>query len=373
MRKIPNYQSDYRIVALSKSHRTTMLLCEKGLNVLAVYEDGAFINGEKIKDSNAILLSQFEKDQEYDVFEITKEGNCIKLYDTTSLDNAIIVTNACNSNCIMCPTPEIIRKDGKTLPYDALANIIRHFPSDACHLTITGGEPFLMGRRLFDFFRILKEKFIDTEFLLLTNGRIFAVEDYVALLKETLPNNTIIGIPFHGYNPQTHDMVTQSPGSFRQTFFGVKRLLKQGFRIEVRIVVSLLTINYLDEIAKMIIEEFPTVYSVKIMGLEMLGNAAKNKDKVWVSYEVAFNKAQEAINNLIYAGIDTGLYNFPLCSVKKEYWGIYCKSISDNKVRFAEKCTECTVRDACGGLFAGSSRMASKDVKPFIKNGNDEN
>ena len=36
---------------------------------------------------------------------------------------------------------------------------------------------------------------------------------------------------------------------------------------------------------------------------------------------------------LIANGINVGLYNFPLCSVPKAYWGLYKKSISEYKIR----------------------------------------
>ena len=59
----------------------------------------------------------------------------------------------------------------------------------------------------------------------------------------------------------------------------------------------------------------------------MLGNAAVNMESVWLPYQDAFDKSEDAINILLSTGIDVAIYNFPLCVVPKKYWGIYKRSI----------------------------------------------
>ena len=65
--------------------------------------------------------------------------------------------------------------------------------------------------------------------------------------------------------------------------------------------------------------------------IKLMGNAAKNMKDVWLPYKDMFEKSEKAIRLLIKHGIDVQLYNFPLCSVKREYWDICSKSISDYK------------------------------------------
>jgi His-Xaa-Ser system radical SAM maturase HxsC len=264
----------------------------------------------------------------------------------------------------MCPSSEYSRKNASIAHVDNLLQLVNHIPSDAPHLTITGGEPFLLGKDIFRFFEAIRNKFTKTAFLLLTNGRIFSIQEYCDFLQQTLPPQTILGIPIHGYDAVTHDGVTQAPGSFHQTVAGLKNLLARGFRIELRIVVSQITAPYIDKIAELIIKEFPNVEAVKVIGLEMLGNAAKNHEQIWVPYSVAFQKSKGAIVSLISAGIDVGLYNFPLCAVDQEFWSICAQSITDYKVRFSERCNSCIVKDACGGIFAGTYRLAKDNIAP---------
>lgn len=362
---IPNYC--YGPLAATLINNKERLSAEQkpDLNYLTCSNHELWLLPQNIRlSSSPEIVKNFEVVQDFSVFEIDENGRAILYYDDGSDDNAFVVTNACNSSCIMCPTPDGIRKHGGTASLEKLLRIVRQMPSDPPHLTITGGEPFLFGRDIFPFFSSLKEKFITTDFLLLTNGRIFSIPDYCVELKKTLPQRTIIGIPIHGFDEVSHDSITRAPGSFVQTQIGIKNLLSLGFYIEIRIVVSKLNAAYIDKIADLICKEFPTANCVKIMGLEMFGNAAHNEKDVWIPYRQAFLCVEPAIKTLISHGIDVALYNFPLCSVDQGYWSICRKSISDYKVRYAKDCDACKVRDACGGIFSGTIRLAEKDVIP---------
>lgn len=364
--KLSNYDKKYRIAAFSICNETTNLLLSKNLNVM-LFDNSRIVF---LPENTSIHLTEIEKDLlkkccEFDVFEIDIRGNAYKYYNSASIDNAILITNRCNSNCIMCPTAEIIRKSHTDYDVNTLLKIIKHFPDDAPHITITGGEPFLMKKDIFNIFNYLKENLNYTSYLLLTNGRAFCSKEYTMLFKESSPIDLTLGIPLHGYNADTHDKITQAPGSFNQTFIGLKNLLSIGARIELRIVISKLNAEFITKIAELITLEFKDIFCVKFIGLEMTGNAAKNFDNVWIDYPIAFLKSQNAINLLIENGIDVGIYNFPLCAVKKEYWNICEKSISDYKVRFSNDCDMCIVKDACGGIFSGTIRMAKEKIKPI--------
>ncbi len=363
--KFDNYTFDYHIYSLAKSKAVLDDLISKGIDciyyndrIAQLYPIDTFF---ELTEREQKLLDECES---YDVFEIDSSGNAYKCFDNKSLDNAIFITNQCNSNCIMCPTPELLRKTKSFYTADILIEIAKHFPSDCAHITITGGEPFLLGKEIFNLFLYLKETFRETQFLLLTNGRVFSNNEYSYLLYKNAPEQLCIGIPIHGHTPKLHDKITQSTGSFYQTFNGIKNLLNLNIKIEIRIVISNLNKDFLKEIAELISNNFSQIMCVKFIGLEMTGAAAKNEKEVWLGYPEAFQKSKEAISILINSGIDVGIYNFPLCAVEKEYWYICEKSISPHKVRFADICRTCSVADACGGLFSGTIRLAKKELYP---------
>ena len=132
---------------------------------------------------------------------------------------------------------------------------------------------------LFDFLEFLKRKFEKTEFLFLTNGRIFSVKKYVDLFRETAPVNSIVAIPIHGSKSEIHDAITCAENSLIQTKQGIKNLLKIGTRVEIRLVVCKLNAEDIVNITDMIVNEFPQIEYVSILAMEMTGNAYVNWKK----------------------------------------------------------------------------------------------
>lgn len=366
--RIEDYQYKYHIFSFSKDQQSLESLLKQNLDVLYLDSNALYIFPyNKILTNDIDVLKQFSECSNYDVFEISEDGNAYLYYDSTSNDNAFVVTQRCNSNCIMCPDTEFHRRERHDADVGNLLTLIKHIPDDASHFTITGGEPFLLKSDIFTFFKALQHKLKESRFLLLTNGRALSINDYCIKLKESLPQNTIIGIPLHGYNASTHDAITQTVGSFGQTVLGVSNLLSLGLYVEIRIVVSKLNYEYINKIADFIVVNFKGICRVKIMGLEMLGNAVINRERVWISYKDAFEASVEAVKTLIMHNIDVGLYNFPLCAVDEKYWNICEKSITRSKIRFCEDCNACELKDACGGMFVGSKKYAEKDIVPIIK------
>ena len=355
---------EHVIASYAKIPLTRDYLVDMGLSVL--YFDGVRIRvlpGGPQFVADGAALRFLSRCRDYDVIEIYPDGNAYRQYRSDSDDATIVVTGRCNSNCVMCPDPDQVRRHAPIASIDTLLELVRHIPSDVPHITITGGEPFLLGEDIFLLFESLN-RFASASFLLLTNGRVFALRHYLEEAKRTLPAMMTIGIPLHGFDAHSHDSVTRAPGSFIQTMKGLHGLLQLGMNVELRIVVSKLTAAYLDQMADLIVSELDGVSCVKIMGLEMLGNARINRETVWLSYPSAARAAENAIAQIVSAGIDVSLYNFPLCAVSPRFWMLCERSISDYKVRYADICKSCTVRDACGGVFAGTLRLAQGELQP---------
>ena len=365
--RLNDYRLGNKVASLALDQETFQHLLQRHLNVIYLagcklyfYPDDLWMD---LTEAQATLFKQCDN---YDVFQVNSIGQAYRYYDNESVDNAFMLTEQCNSNCIMCPATDNMRKRKHTENVDEVLEIIRHMPSDARHITITGGEPFLLGSRIFEVFSAFKDKCRYTSFLLLTNGRALSYEPFIREFHRTAPKKIIIGIPLHGYDAMTHDAITRSPGGFEQTVRGIRNLINYGFRVELRIVVSKLNYKNITRICQLITERFPEVYRVKLMGLEMLGNAAVNQEEVWIPYDVAFGASKEGIDLLIRNAIQVGLYNFPLCAVDTEYHSIASKSITGYKIRYADECEKCHIKDACGGIFAGTIRLAKHDVKPVI-------
>lgn len=85
-------------------------------------------------------------------------------------DNALFVTSSCSNRCIMCCQPPKHGDDSDHLFQKNLA-IIASADTDTDYVCITGGEPTLIGNRLFIYMHKIWERMPDAEIHLLTNGR----------------------------------------------------------------------------------------------------------------------------------------------------------------------------------------------------------
>lgn len=363
---IPNYDYGFKIVSLAKDNDTKEDLLSDNVEFIFCDSDKIYLYPEGlIFTITEELYSKLGNYNNYDVFELWTDGTLYRCYDNSSVDNYFFVTGKCNSNCIMCPSHDFSRQHGDEVNIDKLIEISSHIPVSTRHLTITGGEPFMARKKIFELLHYVNFKFTNTEFLILTNGRIFAVEEYVECLRECINDRTIIGIPLHGSCAQKHDYITRADGSFSQTVLGIKRLLSHGIRVELRLVVCNLNVNDYLDMARLIIDEMPGVEYVSVMAAEMTGNAFANRESVWRPYGESFSIIKDSIELLINSGIDVKLYNFPLCTVDMKYWTLCEKSISPNKVTFADICEDCKYKGACGGVFSGSFNLEKDELKPI--------
>ena len=302
---------------------------------------------------------------EDDVLSIDERGIVYEQYRASSDDNAIVCTLQCNSNCIMCPCSERSRRESRLCSFEDLQELLRYIPKSARFLTITGGEPTLLKEDFFSLMSALRGGYDETGFLLLTNGRAFGDYRFAKRFAACMPDNMRVGIPLYGYNETAHDRITQTKGSFQQTVIGIQNLLHYGVETEIRVVLTKQTIDAIDGIAAYIIKYFPGIACVNLMGLEMMGNAAKNRELVWLPYRQIFEKSKCAVKRLIVNGIDAKLYNFPLCAVDKSYWEICAKSISDYKVDYSGECEGCDVKEICGGVFDSTKRVVHFTGSPI--------
>lgn len=365
--RFSDYSYGYRIASLALDDCAKEKQIEKDLSVLYVGKAEIVLLPDDVVLSNDISdVEQLHRFNNYDVLEIWENGIVNRRYNDQSDDNYFFVTGSCNSNCVMCPSPEVTRKNVPQTNISDLIELAKHIPSDAPHLTITGGEPFLVGEPIFPFIQYLKESFPITEFLFLTNGRVFSIEKYLQQFVESVPSNSIVAIPIHGSCDSVHDSITRADGSFMQTKRGIKLLLKNNIRVEIRVVVSRLNILDFDKIADIIISQFKGIEYVSVIAMEMTGNARVNMEQVWIPYREAFDSIASALRKLIENGVDVKLYNFPICTVQKPFWTLCEKSISENKVRFAESCDECKYKAACGGVFAGTFQLERDELKAIL-------
>ena len=279
--------------------------------------------------------------------------------------NTLFVINQCNSNCIMCPDTDHNRRLPNNITIEDLTRRIDSMDSKSLDVIITGGEPTLLKTQLYNMIFNCYKKMPDVKVTLLTNGRAFADKGYSELFKPFRADKFIVEIPIHGYNPETHDRITQSAGSFEQTIAGTRNIMALGIPVSIRIVLSKLNSDYLIKICEYLVKEFPQLVSISIMGLEMLGSAYKYRDKVWVDFQDVKEVLENSIEICFRGGITPQIYNFPLCLFQEKFWVFYRKSITPSKISYKPQCQGCSMKSQCGGFFFSTIRHTNFQVKPF--------
>ena len=267
----------------------------------------------------------------------------------------VYVTNQCNSNCIMCPDSVKLRTRPNEVTRENLLEKIGEINPEAEHVDITGGEPTLLKEQLPELIEAVFRQAPDAEVLMLSNGRSFAAGGYTEQFSAFAHRRLKIEIPIHGDCAELHDRIAGCPESFVQTRAGIHHLLEAGVEVGIRIVVSRLNYSRLNELIRFISREFPEIRYVNLMGMEVLGNAWKNREQVWIEFDEVKDSLQQAVEQCFACGIIPSLYNYPLCLFDRKYWYCYRNSISDYKIRYFEECEKCTEKSRLIYLLSASS------------------
>jgi His-Xaa-Ser system radical SAM maturase HxsC len=297
-----------------------------------------------------------------DIVAVEPENGFVRtLYRPDSNHNVIFATQRCNSNCLMCSQPPRDRDDTDALLQRNL-KLIRLIDKPPARLVITGGEPTLLGERLFKIITALRDKFPTTYLHMLTNGRMFAWSWYTAGLAEVKHPDFMLGVPLYSDDPGVHDYVVQARGAFDQTVLGLQQLARYGLRVEIRVVLHAITIPRLVALADYIYRNFTFAEHVALMGLENIGYAPRNMEKLWIDPADYQDQLESAVEILSTRGMHVSIYNHQLCVLRKSLWKFARKSISDWKNMYLDKCDECGVRSQCGGFFQWATKLHSAHI-----------
>jgi His-Xaa-Ser system radical SAM maturase HxsC len=307
-------------------------------------------------------LRDFDHFREGDVVVIEpKSGFVRSLYRPADKHHSLFVTERCNSNCLMCSQPPKDKDDTTELISRnlRLMKLMKPAPS---YLTITGGEPTLLGKGLFSLLRGLKEALPETEIHMLTNGRTFAWPEYVQQLAAVEHPNFSVGVPVYSDAAADHDYIVQAKGAFDQTIAGLHQLARNGIRSEVRVVLHKLTVPRLTRLAEYIYRNLTFTEHVALMGLEHIGYTPRNIEELWLDPYDYQDDLETTVEYLTQRNMTVSIYNHQLCVLRRSLWPYAQKAISDWKNTYLPECERCSKVDQCGGLFKWAAKKHSNHL-----------
>ncbi len=325
---------------------------------VALLTDRKVLPGKAATVSSVTDLSDLN---EGDVILINPDGSIRVMYESDSLHHAVLVTEQCNQNCMMCPQPHVLREASKTALNLKLISLFDRKTGD---IALTGGEPTLIGDDLFTLIKTIQRHVPMASVILLSNGVRFANFTYAQRLAAVRHPNLRIEVPLYADTDTEHNRIVGA-ATFYQTVQGLYNLARLHLSIGIRIVIHRQTYQRLPQVAEFIYRNFPFACHVMFMHLEPTGYAAQNIKKIWIDpYDCNF-ALQEAVLHLSRRNMNVSIYNAQLCVLPDVLRPFARQSISEWKNMYLPICETCKTRAACAGFFTSALRYHSVHVTPF--------
>ncbi len=279
------------------------------------------------------------------------------IYKMGSPHNSILATNRCNCRCVMCPQPPA--NDPENLIENNLKLISLLNPKKTEYLGITGGEPTLLGADLIRLIQACRDKLPQTLLTLLTNGRKLKDLEFARDLVRAGFPGLMVEIPLFADNDSEHNAIMGAKGSFYDAIEGLYNLARLGQPVGLRTVLHKLTIGRLTQYAEFIYRNLPFVAQVAFMGMETIGYAKDNLDRLWVDPYEYRDQLSSAVKYFARRMVPVSIYNHQLCILPPDLWPYARKSITTWKQAYPPVCAPCCMKESCGGIFGTGERFSS--------------
>ena len=296
---------------------------------------------------------------EGDIVQIEPNGMVNVLYEAQSPHNVLMLTERCNSSCIMCPQPKVAAEQDKT-PLNL--KLISWMDKKTRSLGLTGGEPTLLGDKLVDILLACKKTLPKTALNLLTNAIRFEDLAYAQKIAAIGHPDLMIDVPLYGATDTEHNEIVGS-NSFYKTIRGLYNLAFFRQKIGIRVVIHKANYKRLPQLAEFIYRNFPFVFHIAFMQMEPTGLARKNIEQLWIDPYDYNAELKEAVDSLFDRNMNVSIYNTQLCVLPVSLRKFAKQSISSWKNIYIDECSDCAVRQQCAGFFESSRDLHSTHIK----------
>ena len=263
-----------------------------------------------------------------------------------SSHNTLVITERCDQLCIMCSQP----------PKKYHVDLFEYFVKAACLapfntlIGISGGEPTLYKGQLFELVTTVLRRRPDLRFHILTNAQHFTSDD-LSVLRDPVFQRVCWGVPIYAPNAAMHDEIVKKTGAFNTLLQAFTYLLRAAAPVEIRTVIVKPNLPLLPDLARFVSKHLSFAHTWALMQLENIGFGRMRWQELFVDHSIEFAPIADAIDIATAYGMNTQLYNFPLCTVPLPYRTIAGQTISDWKQKYLAVCSPCTVQSQCAGFF----------------------
>lgn len=275
------------------------------------------------------------------------------------------LTMACNERCPFCnvPAEDYARKTPP--PEEIERQLQRFFDEDAGTLTISGGEPTLLRKRLLAL--VARARAGGIPFVELQTNAVLIDRDYARALAEAGVTSAFVSLLSHV--PEHHDALAGLEGAFPRCVAGIDALLDHGVTVTLNPVLALRTQAGFADFVRFVAARLPRVGTISVSAVQPHGRAGRgtNTEELLPDYAVLAEQIPEARRVAAEAGIElvNPYCGLPLCvgwtadahrsveAVEASEGGWRPTPGVENRgdKRHGEPCSACAWRTRCGGAW----------------------
>ena len=209
-----------------------------------------------------------------------------KKYELKQL--TIEITKKCFNECVHCSAYKQGEEKEKRLEKETIISIINDFVSlGGIELNISGGEPILHPN-IFEIAIHAKKKGLKVNLFtcgIIPDDLLCDEFNLFGKLKEVTFNQ--IQITLHGSHAETHDQITEHPGSFEKTSLFIERLVKEEENVIVHFVPMQVNSDEIEDLIDFLI--YLGVLKLHVLRFYPQGKGLINKDWLMLDGQVTAN------------------------------------------------------------------------------------
>lgn len=272
------------------------------------------------------------------------------------------LTMACNERCPFCNVPA---EDYETLTpplSTSEAEVDAFIESGARTMTVSGGEPTLLKKRLLILARRAKDGGIP--FIELQTNAVLITPGYAAGLADAGVTSAFVS--FLSHVPEHHDALTSLKGSYPKCLAGIDALLAAGIRVTLNPVTARLTQHLVPDFIDFVAQRLPGVRFVSMSAVQPHGRARVDPELL-PDYAVLSGAIREARRRAEVHGIElvNPYCGLPLCvgwddALDRSVEAFEAASGGWRDTRGLDNvgnkshgapCQKCALRTRCGGAW----------------------
>ena len=272
----------------------------------------------------------------------------------------IRLTMACNEQCPFCNVPQE-DYERPTPAFDEVLEQVKGFIARGDRtLTISGGEPTLLKKRLIELTTTASQGGID--FIEIQTNAVLIDAPYAQALRAAGVTSAFVSLLSH--QAHHHDILAGLNGAFDKCIRGIDALLDAGIRVALNPVTARATQDLLADYVDFVADRLPRIKSISLSAVQPHGRAAHNLDLL-PDYDRLSTSVKNAQTRAEHHGIRllNPYCGLPLCVGWSDRLATSVVAIEaqaphnpqgvDNQgnKRHGAPCRPCGLRSRCGGAW----------------------